>query len=343
MSTPTTTAPTAPTLIPAYALPVLQESIDCGDTILAQNSLPDNTYRAWIASAMHALTLAFGASSSMVLSFGKTYATDVEIAGAQNLAAREKIRRRDVENRVEALRMYRSQLATLLRVSADGVSGTRVRAALDWQRRLFDLRDQISALSPPSGPGEWDEFAGRIAGTHEVIRERFATPLAELQRVTTEPQWEYTNPNYRPPFPRNAFDRGRFPSEREPLTEKNDQLGIAAKAAILTFLDGLIDEVTTLCFGPLHALAASGDHAASTRPRLPVDIARLRGELVRFCDDPKTIRMFTDDAGLNASNVDLTGPAESMWHAIIIEAQRQGRLDDLAVVVKTKYPRFLVE
>ncbi|MFZ4663124.1 MAG: CHAT domain-containing protein [Caldilineaceae bacterium] len=67
-------------------------------------------------------------------------------------------------------------------------------------------------------------------------------------------------------------------------------------------------------------------------------ISKLRNILVKLYSDSQTIRRVVDDADLDTSRIILGGNAINIWHGVLDEAQKQGKVDQLIAVVLLEYP-----
>lgn len=64
----------------------------------------------------------------------------------------------------------------------------------------------------------------------------------------------------------------------------------------------------------------------------------LRKLLVALYDEPLTIRRVAEDAGLDLSRMALGGSALDCWHAVLGEAEKVGRVEQLILVARSDYP-----
>jgi len=73
-------------------------------------------------------------------------------------------------------------------------------------------------------------------------------------------------------------------------------------------------------------------------PSSPPPSRRLRDVLATLYSNPHDIPPLLDDAGLDRTRIDLQGPARNVWHAVIAEANKHGKLPALLDVARADYP-----
>ncbi len=66
-------------------------------------------------------------------------------------------------------------------------------------------------------------------------------------------------------------------------------------------------------------------------------LTKLRQLLVTLYDDPQTIRLVAEDAGLNIARINMGGSAVNIWHAVLNEAQKVDAIGKLVTVVAVEY------
>ncbi len=66
-------------------------------------------------------------------------------------------------------------------------------------------------------------------------------------------------------------------------------------------------------------------------------LTKLRQLLVPLYDDPQTIRVVAEDAGLNIARINMGGSAVNIWHAVLNEAQKVDAIDKLVAAVAVEY------
>jgi len=62
-------------------------------------------------------------------------------------------------------------------------------------------------------------------------------------------------------------------------------------------------------------------------------LTNLRRLLVTLYDEPQTIRVIAEDAGLNVARINMGGSAVNIWHAVLSEAQKVGQISALVQTV----------
>jgi hypothetical protein len=70
-----------------------------------------------------------------------------------------------------------------------------------------------------------------------------------------------------------------------------------------------------------------------------VELRELRTVLVRLYSDVDHIRRVTDDAQIDPAKIKQAPEALMAWHWVLLEAHKQGRIQDLLDVVLGEYPK----